>query len=377
MRVGFDGKRAVMNMTGIGNYSRLVIESLAEEYPGSDFYIYTPKLKNNPRLKTIESLSNVRFCLPPPSGFGGGLWRTFGITNNLRADKVDIFHGLSNELPLNIQEAHIPSVVTVHDVIWRVLPHTFSAFDRRIDDFKYGRSCRNATRIIAISENTKNDIIKFYGIEPDKIDVVYQGCDDSFKKALPKDKLEEVRNRLNLPKKYILQVGTIEERKNLELAVKALPYLPDDIVILAVGKDRRGYMEKVERTARELAVPHRLIFRDNITFADLPAVNQMAEAIVYTSRYEGFGIPVIEGLESCRPVIAAKGSCLEEAGGPNSIYVDPDSHTELAEALNAILSGQADISEMTAKGKEYARRFDNSTMAERIMAVYEKCLTAK
>lgn len=374
MIIGFDGKRAVNNMTGIGNYSRLVIGSLAEEYPSTEFFVYTPKLKENPRLKTIRELHNVQFRIPPASGFGGSLWRTFGITNNLGPDKVNLYHGLSNELPLNIKEAGIPTVVTIHDLIWRVLPHTFSAVDRMIDDFKYSRSCRNATRIIAISENTKRDIVKFYDINPDKIDVVYQGCDDSFKRRLTPLQLEETRRRLRLPDKYILQVGTVEERKNLESSVRALSTLPPEIKLLAIGKDRRGYMDKVKSIARDLGVSDRVVFRSDISFTDLPAVYQMARVVVYPSRYEGFGIPCLEALESERPLVAATGSCLEEAGGPDSIYIDPENPRQLGEAVLSIISGSKDCAEMICRGKNHAAKFDNAAMATRIMEVYEKTI---
>lgn len=374
MKIGFDGKRAVSNMTGLGNYSRLVIEQLAENYPQDSLYVYTPKLKENPRLSLIRSLPNVEFRLPSGSGFSGSLWRTFGVTNNLRADKVDIYHGLSNELPLNILSAGVPSVVTMHDVIYRRMPECYSAIDRRIYDFKYGRSCRNATRIIAVSERTRQDVVELYGVDPDKVDVVYQGCDDSFKRKRSLEELSEVKTRLGLPDRYILQVGTIELRKNLELTVRALGALPEDVKLLAVGRDRGGYMGKVDAIARELGVAGRVVFRHDISFANLPAVTQMAEAVVYPSRYEGFGIPVLEALESGRPVVAATGSCLEEAGGDAAIYVAPDNARQMGEALKAIISGAADVKAMVEKGKRHAARFDTEKMASSIMAVYEKAL---
>ena len=374
MIIGFDGKRAVSNMTGLGNYSRLVIEQLAENYPQDSLYIYTPKLRKNPRLALIESMPNVEFRLPSGSGFSGALWRTFGVSNNLRADAVNVYHGLSNELPLNIRSAGVPSVVTMHDVIYRKLPECYSAIDRRIYDFKYGRSCRNATRIIAVSERTKQDVVELYGIDPAKIDVVYQGCDSSFKKKLRREDLYGIRKRLNLPERYILQVGTIESRKNLELTVRALAGLPSDVSLLAVGRDRGGYRGKVEGIARELGVAARVVFRDDITFADLPSVTQMAEAVAYPSRYEGFGIPVLEALERGRPVVAATGSCLEEAGGDAALYVDPDDVRGMTEALTAILSGVVDVEEVSAKGKRHAARFDTDRMASSIMAVYEKAI---
>lgn len=374
MIIGFDGKRAVNNMTGLGNYSRLVLERLAEEYPADKLYVYTPDLRRNPRLTTLRGFHNVEFRLPPLQGFHGSLWRTFGVTNNLKADGVDIFHGLSNELPLNIQKAGIPSVVTIHDVIYRTLPECYKGIDRMLYDFKYGRSCRNADRIIAVSQRTKDDVVRFYGIDPDRIDVIYQGCDESFRNLWDKDRLEELRKRLGLPEKYILQVGTIEKRKNLELTIRALNTLPADISLVAVGRDHHGYKPQMLRLAQELGVSDRIVWLEGLDFRDLPGVNQAAEVVLYPSRYEGFGIPVLEGLESNTPVIAATGSCLEEAGGEKTLYVNPDSPRELSEAIGSILSGAVNRDEMIRAGREYARRFDKRDMASRIMDCYRRTI---
>ncbi len=374
MIIGFDGKRAVNNMTGLGNYSRLVLERIADEYPSDKLYVYTPALRPNPRLTTLRGFHNVEFRLPPPQGFHGSLWRTFGVTNNLKADGVDIFHGLSNELPLNIRKAGIPAVLTIHDVIYRTLPECYKPIDRAIYDFKYGRSCRNADRIIAVSQRTKDDVVKFYDIDPDRVDVIYQGCDESFRKIWSEDKITQLRGRLGLPPRYILQVGTIEKRKNLELTIRALSVLPPDISLVAVGRDHHGYKPQMLRLAQELGVADRVIWLEGLDFKDLPGVNQGAQIVVYPSRYEGFGIPVVEGLESLTPVIAATGSCLEEAGGEKSLYVDPDSPSDLAEAITAVLSGTVSREEMTNAGKEYARRFDKKHMASKIMECYRETI---
>lgn len=374
MKIGFDGKRAVSNMTGLGNYSRLVIERIAEEYPRDWLNVYTPKLSDSPRLEKIKHLHNISFHLPPQFAFHGSLWRTFGIPNNLRADGVDIFHGLSNELPLNIKEAHIPSVVTIHDVIYRTMPECYKPIDRKIYDFKYGKSCINSTRIIAVSECTKRDVVKFYNVPEEKVDVIYQGCDDSFKRRWDADQMKGLRKRLNLPEKYLLQVGTIEKRKNLELTIRALSSLPTDIPLVIVGRDHHGYLDYITRLAKETGVYPRLKFYSNLPFSDLPGLYQGAEVILYPSRYEGFGIPVLEGLESMRPVIAATGSCLEEAGGENTIYVNPDDPGELKEAIDALLSGQIDLNTMVKAGKLYAERFNTKNMASEIMNTYSKAI---
>lgn len=374
MKIGYDGKRAVSNMTGLGNYSRLVVEEVAARYPEDELLLYTPELKQNPRLAKIEGLPNVEFRLPPPQGFGGGMWRTFGVTNNLCADGVELYHGLSNELPLNIRSAGIPSVVTMHDVIYRRLPECYTAFDRRMYDFKYGRSCRNADHIIAVSERTKQDVVELYGVSPDKVTVIYQGCDPQFRRQWGEDELGALRERLNLPKRFMLQVGTIERRKNLELSVRALAGVAPDIELVVVGRDHHGYKKYVDRLAAESSVAGRIHYYESLDFQDLPGLNQAAEIVLYPSRYEGFGIPVLEGLESCRPVIAATGSCLEEAGGPDTLYVSPDSVKDMIQAIYAVLSDPSGARAMAAAGKEYAARFHSEGMAPQIHAVYETLL---
>lgn len=377
MKIGYDAKRAFKNNTGIGNYSRFIIEGVAKEHPEDRLMLYTPTLTDNPRMNVIRKLSNIDFRLPPPQGFSGSLWRTYGITNNLRADGVDIYHGLSNELPLNILSSGVPSVVTIHDVIWRRLPYCYKPIDRILYDYKYGRAARNADRVIAVSERTKADIVEFYGTDPEKIDVIYQGCDESFKRMRTDSEKEELRKRLSLPERFMLQVGTIEERKNLELTVRALSSQSEDVRLVVVGRDHYGYKKRVQQIAHLLGISDRIVWLEGLPFSDLPTLNQMAELIVYPSHYEGFGIPVLEGITSRRPVIAATGSCLEEAGGESTIYVDPKSPTAMAEAMKSVLTGRADIEKMIGDGIRHASKFDLQSVAGKVHYVYQKIVSSQ
>lgn len=376
MIIGFDGKRAVNNLTGLGNYSRLVLQSLAMADAGSHrLLVYTPEMRRNPRLDALKACENVEFRFPGPVGFSGSLWRTFGISNHLLPDKVEIYHGLSNELPLNIRKSGVKSVVTLHDVIYRRLPSCYNPADRFLYDFKYGRSCRNADRVIAISESTKRDAMEFYGVAEDRIDVVYQGCDDIFRRPVSRKDLEEIRQRYSLPERYLLQVGTIEWRKNLALSASALAGLDKDVYLVAVGRDRKGYKKEVIEAARRSGVAaDRIIWLEGLPFQDLPGVYRNASVAVLPSRYEGFGIPVIEAMECEVPFIGAKGSCLEEAGGPAGRYVDPDSVDEMIEELRIILNGGSEIKKRVEEGKLYVRRFDNSSMAKNLLDVYARTL---
>jgi glycosyltransferase involved in cell wall biosynthesis len=372
MKIGYDGKRAVRNLTGLGNYSRLVIESMARSYASDTHIIYTPDMRDNPRLNGIRELTNVQFRLPY-GHIPKAIWRTWGITDDARRDDITIFHGLSNELPLNFRKSGIKSVVTIHDLIYRRMPECYTLIDRSLYDWKYRRSCHVADRIIAISESTRRDIIQLYGIPEEKIDIVYQGCSDIFRHQFSADQRAAVALKYQLPAKYILQVGTIERRKNLELTIRALSALPEEIHLVAVGNGKE-YKEQMLRLSQELGVEQRVHYLGNVAFVDLPGVCQGAEVILYPSRYEGFGIPVLEGLESRRPVIAARTSSLPEAGGDAAIYVEPDDVRGTAEAIRAILSGATDTDEMIAKGMRHACRFNNDDMAQRIMNVYDKTL---
>ena len=370
MRIGFDGKRAVCNNTGLGNYSRLVIGQLAATAAPTDhLWVYSPTLRDNPRLRTILNSHNITFATPRSPLTLGTLWRTAGIVRDLRRDGIDIFHGLSNELPLNIRRSGIPSVVTIHDVIYRRLPWCYKPIDRKLYDLKYGHSCRAADRIIAISECTKRDIMHYYGVDEEKITVVYQGCDAQFDRQWSDNEKVELRRRLNLPYRYIVQVGTIERRKNLALTIRALAALPPDIHLVVVGRDN-GYKAECQRIADAERVADRIVWLHNTGFADLPGVYQCAEAICYPSRYEGFGLPIIEGSRSRRPVIGATGSCLEEAGGEGAVYVDPDDARAMAEALLTFTAPGYDHSKRLEAGLHHTSQFDTSRMADNIRAVY-------
>lgn len=377
MKIGFDAKRAVSNMTGLGNYSRLITEELACNYPDATLYLYTPELtaaqKSNPRLTRLNSLPNVEFRLP--FGLGpmshGALWRSAGITRHFQADGLDLYHGLSNELPLNI--GNIPSVVTIHDLIYRRLPDSYAYLDRKLYNWKYGTSARKATRVIAISECTKRDLVELQGVDPEKIDVIYQGCDPQFQQVCDQAAIETAKAKYNITGKYLIQVGTIEKRKNLELSVRALAHLPADVKLVAIGRDN-GYLPYIKHLAETHRVADRLRVIDGVPFADLPALYQGAEAVLYPSRYEGFGIPVLEGLQSRRPVIAATGSCLEEAGGQAAWYVGPDDVDEMATILKSILDGSADTTGRIGLGLQWAARFNTSNMASQIMETYLKAI---
>ncbi|MBB6239545.1 glycosyltransferase involved in cell wall biosynthesis [Pedobacter sp. AK013] len=366
LKIGYDGKRAANNLTGLGNYSRSLIEHLAYQFPQHQYLVYAPKVKSSRQINAFFENENIELKLPKNGPF---LWRTLNILKDLSQDDCQIFHGLSHEIPLAIQHTRIKSIVTIHDLIFLRFPQYYKFIDRKLYEWKSKSACKRANKIIAISEKTKEDIIDLYGINPEKIEVIYQSCDDSFKTPFAKENLSRIKATYKLPEKYILNVGTIEERKNLKLAVQALKQVNEEYKLVVIGK-QTPYFKTVEKEIEKLGLKNRILFLKNIPFADLPGIYQMASVFVYPSFYEGFGIPIIEALYSGVPVVAATGSCLEEAGGPNSLYVSPNDVAGFTKAINQILENPQLQKEMKEKGLEFVQKFNGPIVTQQLMDCY-------
>lgn len=375
MNIGFDGKRAANNFTGLGNYSRSLITQLVKYYPNNKYLVYTPAVKDSVQISSFFNQANVELKLPKRKTISF-IWRSLKIIRQLKDDDVHVFHGLSQEIPFGLKKTGIFSVVTIHDLIFLRFPNYYKPINRFLYNFKANYAAKHSDRIIAISLKTKQDLIEFYKISEDKIDVIYQSCDDSFKDLLSYEDKKQIKEKYNLPEKYILNVGTIEARKNLLLIIEALPEIDPLYKLVVVGKEQ-SYAKQVKTRINELALSDRVIFLKDLAFKDLPAVYQLASVFAYPSFYEGFGIPVIEALYSQVPVVAATGSCLEEAGGPDSKYVDPYDSSRLASAVNEIVNDPLLKAKMISSGLRYVQKFNNQTLTKQLMDCYSKASNSR
>ncbi len=366
MKIGFDGKRATQNFTGLGNYSRYVVKLLSEFYPENQYSVYAPKLPS-PNLR----IPSIQYHYPAFQ-FLKAWWRSYGIAGDLKRDKIDLYHGLSNEIPFSLKKNRIPSVVTIHDLIFLRYPQYYPIIDRKIYEIKFRNAAANADKVIAISEQTKKDIMHYFGTGEEQITVIYQNCDPVFHNVMSDEEKLRIRKTYQLPGHYLLNVGTIEERKNLMLILKALKDL-DEVHLVVVGKETR-YAGKVKEYIKNNCLTRRVHFLQNVLYTDLPGIYQQAEIFIYPSRFEGFGIPIIEALHSGVPVIAATGSCLEEAGGPGSMYTDPGNSEQLSDQIRQLLGDPAKKQKMILDGYNHLKNFGDVKIAGQLNDLYKNIL---
>lgn len=373
MRIGFDAKRAFFNRSGLGNYSRHTISILSRFASENEYFLFTPSTKNsiefekkpNIRVKTAKGLYKI---FPRP-------WRSYKIVGDLQKNNIDVYHGLSNELPYNIKKSGIPSVVTIHDLIFLRYPDFYHGHDRKIYKSKFLKSCENANRIIAISEQTKKDIVHFFNIPEHKIDVVYQGCDPSFNKKPDEIKLNEIKVKYNLPDEFILNVGTIEERKNIFSVIKSLNENKITIPLVIVGK-KTAYYTKIREYISQHKMHNQILFYHDVPFKDLPGFYQLSDIFIYPSLFEGFGIPILEAISSGIPVITNKEGCFKEAAGEYSLLIDAQNSDEIAHSINRVLNDTELRNKMTLKSSDYNKMFSEENINKNLIHVYNKALEA-
>lgn len=382
MNIGFDAKRAFHNGTGLGHYSRTLIRSLAEYFPEHAYYLFNPKqakdfVLEGPRLHEIQpaGLLNTLFR---------SAWRSSWVKKDLQRLSIDLYHGLSHEIPVGIQHTGIRSVVTIHDLIHERYPEQYNPVDVKIYRKKFRYACTHADRVIAISEQTKQDIMEFYHTPEEKIRVCYQSCNPAFGQQVSEEEKIRVRKTYGLPEEFFLYVGSIIERKNLLNVCKAVFLLREELNLpLVVIGQGNAYKKLVQDYIRQNGLENRILFLSDTekaksshefrSAAIFPAIYQSAVAMIYPSFFEGFGIPVLEALWSRTPVITSSMSCLPEAGGPGAYYVNPASAEEMAEGMKQIYTDPDKADDMRQKGWGHAQLFTQQKCAASVMGVYNEC----
>ena len=369
MRIGYDAKRIFHNHTGLGNYGRDIIRILTQYSPVRRFYLFNTKKSN---LEPLVALDRAKIIYPKGIWkFFPTFWRLFGQWEQIKSLKLDGYHGLSGEFPIQIKKNKIPKIVTIHDLIFLSHPHFYNIWDRIIYRFKFEYAVKTANHVVAISEQTKWDIMKFFKASAKKITVIYQGCNEAFKKQYSDEELVFIKEKFKLPDNYILNVGTIQERKNALTLVKAIKGTSYHLVL--VGSEKK-YARKVHNYVQTHQLNQQVTFLRNINVRELAMTYQNATVFCYPSVCEGFGIPIIEAMYSKTPVIVTKGGCFPEAAGPDAIYVEPYDVEQIREKFNWVFSNPQETILLAEKGYKYVQRFSDENVGKSLMELYKSIL---
>ncbi|HAQ20338.1 MAG TPA: glycosyl transferase family 1 [Prolixibacteraceae bacterium] len=371
MRIGFDAKRAFNNAAGLGNFSRNTITALARQNTGDQYFLFHPGIKNPLFLPPENSVE-----IKPEGIFWKTLknsWRTLRIANQAKNLKIDLYNGLSHELPVGIENTGIKTVVTIHDLIYIRYPEYYQAIDRTIYDRKFRHSCRVANRIHAISEQTKQDLISFFAAPEEKIEVIYQSVNPLFFQENTWDQKIAIRHKYQLPEKFLLTVGTIEPRKNLLALLEGMVLAKLYIPVVVIGK-LTSYHLKVQKFIEADLNRLEVFFLPKIKDEELAVLYQMAEVMVYPSLFEGFGLPVAEAQASGCPVITSNTSSLPEAGGSAALYINPKNPEEIGITIKSLLADQILRKSLIEKGKINAQRFTGENFAQQLNQLYNSVL---
>lgn len=370
MRICIDASPAVHHRAGLGRYTQELVTALMtidteNEYVA--FYNRPSEAQVDPPLGCLPHLATN---LPnKPWRMSVLLAQFMHLPQDRLFPGVDLFHATDHLLP---RLSQVKSVFTLHDLVFRFYPETHMPLNRWFLTLMMPRFLQAADAVIAVSECTKRDAIRLYGVDESKIRVIYEGVNPCFRLA-PSEAISAVRQNHNLPEHFILSVGTIEPRKNLNTllaAYRALRHRGAEFKLVIVGK--KGWLyQGFFRRLRELGLEDEVIFPGFVPDDDLPALYSAADLFVFPSLYEGFGLPLLEAMACGTPVVTSDVSSLPEIVGDAAITVDPHKAEELAEAILRILEDPVLRVRLQNKGLARAKIFSWEDTAKKTLEIYE------
>lgn len=369
MRVAYDARPLLGDMTGIGCYTNCLLEYIISTGTPLNLYLFSNKATGTLRDRITGMVKTASSAW----SYNSNLWYQLKLPLMLRKEKVDLFHGTMAVLPVL---SGIPSVLTIHDLALELLPETMYWKNWLPLKLFMKASVRKADRIIAVSENTKKDIIKFYGIVPEKVKVIYLGVDKNFSPQ-KKENDDIVLRRYRLKPGYILNVGTIEPRKNIMRLLEAYRLIAAELsrvpqLVITGGK---GWLsEDINKHIDSLGLKAKVILTGYVSADDLPSLYRGAALFVYPSLYEGFGLPPLEAMASGIPVVSSNTSSIPEVVGKAGLLVDPCRTDEIARAIVLTLEDNGLRDRMKNEGLKRSSQFSWESTAQKTIALYEEAL---
>ncbi|MZK52795.1 glycosyltransferase family 4 protein [Clostridium beijerinckii] len=376
MKISLELQPCLKNKSGIGIYAYEISKRL-QKYSDITLYgdIFNFINRNNIE-KDIDGLNfNKNIFSLFPYGVYRRMWNYVPVRYNwLFNDKSNIYHFFNFIVPPRIKGKVI---TTIHDMTYELYPETMDKKNlKRIkSDIQY--SVNRADKIVTVSESSKRDIIKFLNVDEAKIEIVYNGVEyHKFNKSYSEDEKSKIRVKYNLQDNYILYMGTLEPRKNIESIIEAFSLFKKEDTMsnqntkLVIAGKKGWLFENIFNLVNKLSLKDEVIFTDYIEEEDKSLIYNMASLFVFPSLYEGFGIPVLEAMASSVPVITSNVSSLPEVAGDAAILVEPKDIKSIAEYMGKVLVDKELRNNLIKKGHEQAKKFTWESSAKKLVNIY-------
>lgn len=373
MRIGIDARMYSSNFTGIGRYTYELLHHLLEIDKENEYVVFVNK-EGKDHFKAPNERVKVVYVNAKHYSFA----EQTRFLLDIKKAKVDLMHFTHFNAPIMYRGK---SVVTIHDLTLSFFPG--EKMNTYLHRWAYNRvlnsSTRKAAQIIAVSNNTKKDLVKVLGVPEEKINVIYEAVDDHFNNTHDYDKELELREKYGLGRKFFLYTGVWREHKNIVGLITAFDVFlkhtaHKDIELVLTGRDDPKY-KYVKDVSVQKGIGDKVKFLGLVPEEELPHLYRLAYAYVFPSFYEGFGLPPLEAMASGTPVVASNVSCIPEiCGEGNALYFDPYSIFDMAEKMDKVAYDQRLYNELIDKGVEHVKQFSWRKMAEETLAVYKKAL---
>lgn len=373
MRIGILGhllsRQASYRQAGVSRYIQHLAAALPEVAPEDQFVLFSRSEIATERAG-CSAVSVVESRWPTEHPLARIAWEQLVGPGAARQQRLDVLHAPVNVGPFL---GRTPTVVTVHDLAFMIYPEQYPAAKRHYLRLMTSLSVRRASRVIAVSEATARDVEQYLRVPANRISAIPNGVDPSMAPVDDPRRQAELRNRYQLPERWLLFVGTLQPRKNLIGLLRALASVAGEIDLPLVVAGGKGWMySDVFAEVKTLGISNRVLFVDYVAPQELALWYSAATAFVYPSLYEGFGLPVLEAMACGTPVLTSSVSSLPEVAGDAAIRVDPTNSEQIGAGLVKIVTDAPLREELRRRGLEQAARFSWEETARRTAAVYHQ-----
>lgn len=385
MRIGIDARFLTHPQPGgFKTYTEQLIRALLEVDPDNDYILYVDRPPVAGVIAPPAPHATVR-VVPGTAPFIGMPWREqISLAMQARRDRIDVLHALCLTAPVY---APCPLVVTIHDTIW-MFPRRFTRQQKRgkrsLMDMYYryvpAIAARRASAVVTVSHDARTAIVQHLGIPAHRVFVTHEAAAPIYRTRDRSRATESVQQRFGLSEGFILALGSADPRKNISTLLRTYALLPERLRAnheLAIVWTHPLLAESILAEAHTHGVEGRLRFLQHVSNDDLVSLYNAAALFVFPSRYEGFGLPILEAMACGAPVVAANNSSIPEVAGDAALLVDAESPSSIAHALERVLNDAALRDEMVARGLQRAASFSWQRCARETVAVYQKCYTGQ